>query len=254
MTAILWHIELSMYSEKARWALDYKNVAYELRAPMPGLHRFTALALTRGAHARMPVAEIGGHRVGDSSAIVAALEEHAPDPPLYPADPSDRARALELEELFGERLAPAVRRFMWHQLLPDTDATVGALFTGRAPVRRTLLRATAPLAGRLVRKDYNVNEESATAARAEIVALADRIEAELQPSGYLAGDAFSVADLAGASLFTPLLAPPERPYLPPAIPPAAQELRDELTARRAGAWVHEMYARHRTPARALVAS
>jgi glutathione S-transferase len=254
MTAVLWHIELSMFSEKARWAFDYKNVPYELRAPMPGLHRVMALAVTRGAHTRLPVAEIGGRRVGETSAIVAALEEHAPDPPLYPADPVQRARALELEELFDERLGPAVRQFMWHHLLPDADAVAGALFTGRAPVRRTMMKVTAPAGRLLVRKDYNVNAASAAAARAEIVQLADRIEAELQPSGYLVGDAFSVADLAGASLITPLLAPPGRPYLPPAIPPVAQELRDELTARPAGAWVHEMYARHRTPARALVAS
>ena len=67
----------------------------------------------------------------------------------------------------------------------------------------------------------------------------------MQPSGYLVGDAFSVADLSAASLFTPLLAPPERPYAPTITVPEVLELREELSARPGGEWVGEMYARHR---------
>ena len=72
-----------------------------------------------------------------------------------------------------------------------------------------------------------------------------RLEAELQPSGYLVGDAFTVADLTAAALFTPVLAPPERPFAPRAVTAPVQELRDELAARPGGAWVAEMYHRHR---------
>jgi glutathione S-transferase len=73
----------------------------------------------------------------------------------------------------------------------------------------------------------------------------DRLEAELGPSGHLVGDAFTVADLTAAALFTPLLAPRQRPYAPPTLAPPLQELREELEARSGGAWVHETYARHR---------
>ena len=38
MPTTLWHIELSHYSEKARWALDYKGVEHRRRAPLVGLH------------------------------------------------------------------------------------------------------------------------------------------------------------------------------------------------------------------------
>ena len=75
------------------------------------------------------MAEIEGRRLGDSTAIVAALEERWPDPPLYPADPADRARALALEDFFDERLAPDVRRWMWHQTLPDDDLVADSLFS-----------------------------------------------------------------------------------------------------------------------------
>ena len=245
MSTVLWHIEVSHYNEKARWALDYKKIPYELRVPMPGLHGVRALVLTRGAQRRLPVLELGGRRIGDSTAIIAALEAHTPEPPLYPADPEQRARALTLEEWFDEELGPNVRRLLWHHTLPDTDATVASLFTTPAPVRERLLRATAPLVRPVVRRDYGVNAESVAVAHARVLAAMDRIEDELQPSGHLVGDAFSVADLTAAALFTPLLHPPGRPFMPPAIPGAMQELRDELAARPGGAWVHETYARYR---------
>jgi glutathione S-transferase len=245
MTVVLWHIEVSLYSEKVRWALDYKGIPYELRVPMPGLHGLTALRLTRGAQRRLPVLKVDDRVIGDSTAIIAALEEYRPEPALYPADPAERERALRLEDWFDEELAPDVRRWMWHYILPDTDATVAALFTKPAPARERMLRATVPVVAPLVRRDYGVSEATAAAALARILAVMDRLEAELQPSGYLVGDRFSVADLAGAALFTPLLAPPGRPYMPPIVPPPVAALREELTARPGGAWVHEMYARHR---------
>jgi glutathione S-transferase len=242
---VLWHIELSHYNEKARWALDYKGVPYETRVPMPGLHGFTAFVKTRGKQRRLPVIELDGRRIGDSTAIIAALEEYQPEPPLYPADPDERARALELEDWFDEQLAPELRRFVWHHTLDDTDVVVGALFTRPSPGRERFLRATAPVARMLVRSDYGVSEESAARAREAVVAAMDRVERELQPSGYLVGDRFSVADLTAASLFTPVLAPPERPFAPKTLAPAVQELRDELSARPGGGWVAQMYARHR---------
>ncbi len=48
MPVILWHIEVSHYSEKARWALDHKAIPHERRVPMPGLHGVSALVHTRG--------------------------------------------------------------------------------------------------------------------------------------------------------------------------------------------------------------
>jgi glutathione S-transferase len=245
VAVVLWHLQISHYNEKARWALDYKGIPHERREPMPGLHGVRAMVLTRGAQRRLPVLDLEGRRIGDSTAIIAALEDYRPEPPLYPADGSQRARALELEDYFDEVLAPAVRRFVWHYTLPDPDAVVGSLFTKPSPTRERLLRATAPVASRMVRADYSVNDESAARAREEIVAAMDRVEAELEPSGYLVGEAFSVADLSAAALFTPLLAPPGRQYAPTTVVPEVKVLREELMARPGGEWVSEMYARHR---------
>ena len=252
MTAtVLWHIEISHYSEKARWALDYKRVPHVRKVPMPGLHGIRAGVLTRGAQRRLPVLQLDGRRIGDSTAIISALDEHTATPALYPEDPAQRARALELEDFFDEQLAPQLRRYMWHHTLDDVDATVDSLFSSPSPVREKMLRSSAPVARFFVRKDYGIDDDTAAEAREKVVTAMDRLEAELQSSGYLAGDGFSVADLTAAALFTPLIAPPQRPYLPATVTPAVQELRDELTARPGGQWVLDMYARHR-PASAEV--
>ena len=245
MSAVLWHIELSHYNEKARWALDYKGIPHERRAPIPGLHGVRAALLTRGAQRRLPILDLDGRRIGDSTAIIAALEEYRPDPPLYPDDPADRERALALEDRFDEELAPAVRRLMWFHTLPDTDATAAALFTEPSPGRERLMRTTAPVTRRAVAADYGASAEGAATAWATILETMDLLEAEVGPSGYLVGDRFGVADLAGAALFTPLIAPPQRPYAPVSIAPALVPLREELTGRPGGRWVLDMYAEHR---------
>ena len=222
MAAVLWHIELSHYNEKARWALDYKGVPYERKVPMPGLHGPVALALTRGKQRRLPIVRLDGRVIGDSTAIIAALEEHTPEPPLYPADPAERARALELEEYFDEELAPEIRRFGWHHMLPDTDAVAKALFRGTSPAPRAHAAPDRPRRaghdpGRLLDRPRHRRRRRARA----ILARMDRLEAELDGGEYLVGDSFSVADLAAAALFTPIVRPPERPFLPEQVLPAS---------------------------------
>ena len=87
----LWHIAISHYSEKVRWALDYKSVEHERRTAPPGLHIAVALWLSRGRAFTFPILELDGRRIADSTAIIAALEQRFPEPPLYPADPRSAA-------------------------------------------------------------------------------------------------------------------------------------------------------------------
>ncbi len=76
----LWHIEISHYSEKARWALDYKGIEHQRRAPTPGAHIAVALWLTRGRCKTFPVLQLDGEAIGDTTAIIAALERALPRP------------------------------------------------------------------------------------------------------------------------------------------------------------------------------
>lgn len=243
-TPALWQIKVSHYNEKARWALDYKGIPHRRRTPMP-LFGSLPMALLMTRRPTFPVLRLDGRAIGDSTAIIAALEQRWPDPPLYPADPAERARALELEEWFDEQLAPALRRVVWFHLSQQPSAFLQAAFPTSSPLVRGALRPGAFLAARGTRLRYGVNEASAAEARATVLAAMERIEAEVGPSGYLVGDAFSVADLTAATLSTPFIRPPERQYLPPPPPEPLRSFAEELTARPAGQWVLDMFRRHR---------
>ncbi len=124
---VLWQIRISHYSEKVRWALDYKGVDYEGKAPPAGAHMLVALALTRGRHKTFPVLQLEGHNIGDSTAIIAALDERYPEPPLYPEDREEQRRALELEDWFDEELGPQIRLLVWHEATRDPGQMAGAV-------------------------------------------------------------------------------------------------------------------------------
>jgi glutathione S-transferase len=248
---ILWQIQVSHYSEKARWALDYKGIDHRRRTPLPGTHIPIALWLTRGETMTFPVLQLDGRAIGDSTAIVAALEELRPDPPLYPADPSERARALDLEDFFDEQLGPYARLLVFHELIGDPEAFAElAAQTVPGPLAR--MKGLTGTYGRVFTSlRYGAQRDSAAEeARAKILAAMDRLEAELAGSGgeYLAGGRFSVADLTAAALFYPVVGPEEGPLPPNApIPAAIEAFRQSLSDRPGFLWVEETFRRHRAP-------
>jgi glutathione S-transferase len=249
---VLYHLEISHYNEKARWALDYKGVAHVRKAPPPMLHVAWAFWLTRGA--TFPVLKLNGTAISDSSRIIEALEREYPEPALYPADPAQRRRALELEDHFDEQLGPYIRRWLFHEALeelPPAEFIEGALGSSPRAVK-SAMKATAPVGRRMLRMRYGINAEDAEAARRKTEAAIERVEQELQPSGYLVGDGFTVADLTAAALLFPLVRPPEAPHMiPPPMPDSFERARASLLARPAGKWVEEMYRRHRGTSAAL---
>jgi glutathione S-transferase len=242
---VLWQLPLSHYSEKVRWALDYKAVEHERHTPVAGYHMALALFLTRGRQYTLPVIELDGRRIGDSSAIIAALEQRHPDPPLYPADEDERRRALALEDWFDEQLGPAIRRYVFHMLRGQrelfdelADRQVPPVLQGHRRVAGAYARVFTAARFQAVS-----NHRSQEALEHTIGAL-DRLESELGENQYLVGERFTVADLTAAALFYPLVLPPEGP-VSMEVPGEVSELRDSLAARRGFQWVGEMFARHR---------
>ncbi|MFN8163435.1 MAG: glutathione S-transferase family protein [Solirubrobacterales bacterium] len=249
----LWQIDISHYSEKARWALEHKGIDHVRRSPLPGVHIPIALWLTRGSEKTFPILELDGRTIGDSTAVIAALEERYPDPPLYPADPEQRRRALELEDFFDEELGPYARLAAFHDLIdePELFAEVASRSVP-GPLRRAK-GLTGAYARTYTSLRFGANsDEAAETARAKIVAAMDRLEAELEAGGgeYLVGERFGVADLTAASLLYPVVGPDEGP-LPSDTPrPAAFErFRAGLSERPGFRWVEETFRRHRRPAR-----
>jgi glutathione S-transferase len=243
-TPVLWQFTSSHFNEKARWALDFKRVPHIRNSLVPGFHVATVKRMTGKTH--VPVLKLNGEIFGDSSKIIEALERTFPTPPLYPDDPAERRRALDLEDFFDEELGPYIRRWIFHMILPY-PRFVRAAFVNHASLPiRLAQRAMSPLVGPVMRKQMNINPESAEIARVKTIAAMDRLEQQLRPSGYLVGDRFTVADLTAAALLSPIARPPEFPYKSDAaLPPEFAKARESLQGHRAFQWTLETYRQHR---------
>jgi glutathione S-transferase len=246
---VLWHLSISHYNEKARWALDYKGIDHVRRAPLPGAHMSVALWLTRGASTLVPILQIDGETISDSTAIIAALEARYPQPPLYPADPEERRRALELEDFFDEQLGPAARTIAFYELINEPEIFAQVASEAVPGPLAKLPALTGLYASTYTSLRWKANDDQGAAqAREKIVAAMDVVDAELAAGNgeFLVGESFSVADLTAASLFYPVVGPDEGP-LPPGqpVPPALERFREELSTRPAFNWVKETFRRHR---------
>jgi glutathione S-transferase len=241
---VLWQYSFSHFNEKARWALDHKRIPHRRRSLLPGGPR----AMWFSARGTIPVLNLDGDRIVDSTRIIAALEERDPDPPLYPHDPAERRRALELEEYFDEELGHDVRRvafFDW-----DAEFAAALMTTAQPAFLRRPLRVYLPIGMRtFARARFRIYPDDVDRSRRQIEEALGRIESDLGDGEYLVGDRFSVADLTACSLLYPLAWPDEVQYDPPR--PQGWEFRDRLADRRALEWVRETYRRHR-PASASV--
>jgi len=243
-TPVLWHLKVSHYNEKARWALDYKRIPHLRRAAMPGRHAKIARRL--GGGRTFPVLELDGKPIGDSTLIIEALERCEPEPPLYPTAPGERRRALEIEDFFDEEFGPHLRLLVLHRMLANARLFLGAFTPDLCGSRLAAARAMFPLVRRSVVTDFEIDDARVELAWRKCRAACERFAAELQPNGYLVGQGFTVADLSVAAFLSPVVAPAEFPYPQPQRGhPLLTDLRAMIDEYGALGWTRRIYARHR---------
>ena len=154
---VLWHIPVSHYSEKARWALAHKgDRARAPRAAAGGPHRGRALAHPRRPKT-FPVLQLDGRersatrpRSSRRSSGASRTARRSTRP-----TPASARRALELEDYFDEQLGPQIRLLAWHELtrrLGDGMGRGGG--RRRCPSRLRERRAAARRAGRASARLY----------------------------------------------------------------------------------------------------
>ena len=128
----------------------------------------------------------------------------------------------------------------------DPDLALRFLTTGMPEQAYATLRPFLRVFPTYYRLRHRISDARLDADRASVAAALDRIEAQRRGRTYLAGDAFSVADLTAAALLAPLLQPPELQYpLRFELPGYLKDYRAELLQHPAAQWATEVYRRHR---------
>jgi glutathione S-transferase len=138
--------------------------------PFPGitpeLKRHTPLG-------KVPFARIGDRWLSDSSVIVAYLERLHPDPPIYPSDPWDYARALWFEELIDGGAYPKL---------------FGTIFFERVLAPMLFNRPT----------DQAIVDK---AIAEDLPTIYGYLDSEIGSQSFLVGQQFTIADASVASFF-----------------------------------------------------
>jgi glutathione S-transferase len=153
------------------------------------------LALRVGDHlGTVPALAANGDRISTNHGIARFLDERHPEPPLFPADPEQRARVEEAESWANDGLQMVARRILLPVALRDPSAASEAAAHGRlghllyrqAAARRLIL----PMIGRVV---FNVGSATEREMLDELPAMLDRIDGWIA-GGVLGGPQLNAAD------------------------------------------------------------
>jgi glutathione S-transferase len=123
---------------------------------------------------KIPAMKHGDFALADSTAIAMYLDALYPDPALYPAEPQARGRAVFFEEFADTVLAAAGGKIVFNRV-----------------VKPRFMKLPC-------------DEDMAKAGEADIAPLLAWFEGQAPEAGWLTGEAFSIGDIAVASVFTTL--------------------------------------------------
>lgn len=211
MALKLYQFAISHYCEKIRWALDFKNLNYESVTLLPGQHLKTIRQVTGGKDTSVPVLDHDGHIVQGSAPILDYLDQSFPERSLTPTDPDIRAQALAWEKRLDEEAGPAVRCYAYHHFLQRPKVVVPMLAAGTPFYNRFLLSLAFSRVDEVMRKWMKINEKTSEQSRLVMEQLLDDLADAYGRNRYLAGDAFSRADLTAAAIFAPMFQPSAYP-------------------------------------------
>ena len=216
----------SPWSERVRWALKFKGLAYEKENYEPGVDEEKIKKLT--GQAMVPVLVTDGKVIPDSSAILDWLEGTRPEPALLPKSAKDRATATLWEEVALNALGPHGR----------------VMITGR------LLRIDDPEAqksGKYFAEKYGYSPFEEEQSRLTVTRILTSLKDTLSGREYLVGDTFTRADITTAAMLMLFKAAPQEFFV---LTPELRfvyldKLGDDPTFAEVFAWRDRMYKDHR---------
>ena len=190
---LLLQFSTSHYCRKARLALGYKQIPYQVENLTPGLHALKLKPLTGGLTTLpvlMPQLEGQPVAIADSTQIFHFLEGYCPDPPLVPVDACERSQAWLLEDWLDESLGIA-SRFVYYQFRSREGKSLDASLMSQMVIQ-------------VVKRQYRINSASVELAEKRLETGLEALRLRWQDQPFLVGDRLSVADIAAAALLSPL--------------------------------------------------
>jgi glutathione S-transferase len=109
----LYTFNISHFSEKARWTLDYEGIPYKEKVLLPGPHQLVTRRIAR--RTQVPVLEHDGQYVQGSSAIIDYIADRLGGTKLTAIDWTERTKALELEKTIDEVFDRGVQQWFYMQ-------------------------------------------------------------------------------------------------------------------------------------------
>ena len=163
---------LSPFVRKVCLVAEEKGIAYELVMSRPG--NPDPDFVKASPFGKIPAIVDGDYRLADSSAIVAYLEAKHPGNPMLPADPQARGQAVWWDEFADTILAASGLKILFNRLVGPKILKIGG------------------------------DEATALQGEAELPRILGYFESVAPESGWLVGDAFTLADVSVASMFRSL--------------------------------------------------
>lgn len=213
---LLLQFSTSHYCRKARLALGYKGIDYQVENLTPGLHILKLRPLTKGL-TTVPVLMAADEIIADSTAIFRYLEKVVPVPSFIPAGEKEKNQAWLLEDWLDESIGVATR-FVYYNYRAGEGKAIDPSLSSQIIIN-------------IVRQQYKI-----TPARVKLAE--ERLENALkileywQNQAYLVGDKLSVADIAATALLSPLVLIPsyrqKYPWLFARIREIHQQCREKL--------------------------
>ncbi len=240
----LYQFPISHYCEKARWALDYKNLSYEPVNLTPGLHKF--VVKRRAPESSVPVLLNDNLVIQGSSQIIDYAEQLTPEPMLGFSETLEKSKALELESFFDNQIGPLLRSVAYHILFKHRKELI-ALWSNRGPTYgRVWLQLSLPLLIHFLEKSYDTSDASAQKQRDRFNKSLDRLDTLYERKSFLVGNRFSRADLTAAALLAPLVLPKQHPVPPPVkLPDEFERYRSQQISRPVLQRVNALYREYR---------
>jgi len=242
----LYTFNLSHFSEKARWALDYEGLPYQEKVLLPGPHRLTTLRIAKKSE--VPILAHDGHCVQGSGAILDYIADRLGGIKLTPAAADVRASALALEQELDHAFGRGAQRVLYSVLLkPEHASKVIDLWADNGPKwSRTFYSFAFPVISSAVKRMYKTTSpELVERAKEQFVVAIDKLDAQLARTPYLGGEQPSRLDISAAALLGPVCRPKEHHVKWPSTPPELLDFELRLKGRPTWEHVLRMYRQHR---------